>query len=199
MTSTVELVSPDIIDNESSNILQFDTISSRYYLTKNINRNLKAIGNDIIIDGFETVYSEDVNNFYFTISQGRAVCDLSLIESNINVYLDINKNLFESTADLLIFLNYKYNEQEYSTAKLKLYYIIENSIYPNDFNLDFDKILISKFTLNNGTLIQSDISFNTNEVYTILNKNFEIYPLSNLFKTQLKYIDKISFLYNYLN
>jgi hypothetical protein len=198
MTSTVELISPDI-DIESSNILQFDTISSRYYLKKNINRNLKAIGNDVVIDGFETTYSEDINNFYFTVSPGKAICDITLIESLENIHLDINKNLFETTADLLIFLNYKYNEQEYSTAKLKLYYMVGSSIYPNDFDLNFDRILISKFMLNNGALNKVDISFNTNETHTILSKNFEVYPLSNLLKSQLKYIDKISFLYNYSN
>jgi len=198
MTSTVELVSPDI-DIESSNILQFDTISSRYYLKKNINRNLKAIGNDIIINGFETSFTQDGDNFYFTIAPGKAICDITLIESNENINLDINTTGFENQADLLIFLNYKYNEQEYNTAKLKLYYVIGNSIYPDTFNLDYDRILIAKFLLDNGTLYKSEISFNTNEIYSILSKDFEIYPLSNLFKSQLKYIEKFSFLYNYLN
>jgi hypothetical protein len=198
MTSIVELP----IGNytlEPANILQYDTISSRYYLNHSINRNLMAFGNNLILDGFETTYTNIGDDYTFNITPGKAICDLTLIESQENEELNLNISSFDRTGSIIIVINYKYSAETYSNAKLKIYYLDDDLIttYPDTFDVEYDNIVISHFQITEYSIVKTSDYLVTQQPITIKNKEYRVFPISDILSFQLKYIEKMELLYNY--
>lgn len=199
MTSTVELPIGDYT-SEPANILQYDTISSRYYLNRSTNRNLMAIGNNLILDGFETGHTNVGDNYTFNITPGKAICDLTLIESEEIEQLSLDISSFDRTGFIIIAINYKYSAEVYSNGKLKIYYLDDNltTTYPDDFDVEYDNILIAHFQITENSIIKTPNYLITQQLITIKGKEYQIYPISDISTLQLKYIEKIESLYNYI-
>lgn len=198
MTSIVEIPVAARYKNEAANIIQYD-LGSRYYLNHNLHYNLNVLGNDIIISGFNITSNIDSNNnCIFTISKGQAIIDSSLIENLSDIQLTCNIDIYDPDGYLIIVLHYHYYENSPSYSAIKLYYIRNSgNIYPNEFNSNYDRIIIAKYNFNKvqHTLSKSDITFNTNQVINIVGKNYDIYPVSYLFKTQFTKLNSFKDIY----
>lgn len=196
MTSIVEIQSPNY-KIESSNILQYDTISSRYYLNRTVNKNLQVIGNNIVLEGLKINYYPQDTKYFFEISPGKVICDLCLIDIDTTSILSLETSYLDGLSEIVIMMNYRYSEESLNSIQLKLYHIHSGLIFPDNFNINSDNILIAHFYFENELLKQSNSTVKSNKKIDIKGRIYDIYPISNLFKQQLDYIDKLQLLYNY--
>lgn len=195
MTNSIEIISnPNKF--ESSNVLQYDNISSKYYLDHNINYNLQCLGNNIVLDGFNTSGTINNNICEFIISPGKAICDLTMIENKTPIIINFNVAPYDN-GSIIILLSYKFTEDMYNKINIEIVYL--SNYYLSKLSPKLEYIILAKYHIDkySNILLKSDISFNTNEQIQLGGKKLDIYPISNILKTQLNTINKLEFLYNY--
>lgn len=83
MTSYIPINQKTSVDPYSAKLFDFDTVSSNAYISRSINENLMAYGNECIINGIDItalVYDQNTDLLTMTITPGKLIIDLTLVE-----------------------------------------------------------------------------------------------------------------------
>ena len=81
----------------SQTLLHENTQDSKVYISRHVNHLLKAIGNDLVLEGFTLVTNPIISGFNvsFTLTPGILIQDLTLIEVKDQIELSINVSPFD--------------------------------------------------------------------------------------------------------
>lgn len=195
-----------LINPYSNKLFDFDTHSSKVYVSRSVNNLLKSIGDDCILDGLisNATYNSSTDEITIHITPGKAIVDSTLVEissSTQDNQLSIDVTSLDQTGCLIVALSYKFLNTIYANnSKFKLFYLASNSIdtVPVDFQTDYDRLVLAKFifdkTSKTVTKIASEL--NTPATQVIRGKSYQVYPRSKLL---LNSFDEIKNLFTVLN
>jgi len=191
MAASITPLEQEILINPYSNkLFDFDTHSSKVYISRSVNNLLKSIGEDCVLDGLHSYAEYNPDNDIITISvdHGKAIIDSTLVEitsQKAENVLNIDVTPFTDTGSLIVTLSYRFLNTLYTNlSKLKLFYVSSNGIdtIPDDFQIDFDRVILAKFTFNKTlkTVTQVPTRLMRPAVMQIRGKSFLVYPRSEI-------------------
>lgn len=183
----------------SGKVFEYDTISSKYYLARTINENLLCHGTDCIISGMDVkqINSNELNhNIEVVISAGRVIADMTLIDIDQDVTLNIDVTSLEDNGKLIVFLSYRFLETPNSNfAKLKVFYVSENTLntIPEQFQTDYERIALCELSFiktTNGVsnVVNTEVNYKNQKVITVKGKPYNLRNMSNLKKSTLDFM-----------
>jgi len=183
------------IDPYTGKLFDFDSISSRVYLSRTINNLLRVFGTDIILNGLKIKsisYNVDpdiddtdvdaLESFSLKINPGKCIIDTTLIEieeeSSIDNYEISHLN---DIGYLLLFLSFRYSESVYENqAKFKLLWLDSTKRLTNPvIDPSIDRILISILEYNKITNTVKEVAESS---ITIGKLKYDVYPYNNFKK-----------------
>lgn len=139
------------IDPYQQRVLDFNSNDPRYYLSRAANYILKAIGDDIVLNGFDIKNLQIQNNteIVITLGLGWAIADSTLvtIQEDINLIVDVT-GIDPSDNQIFVYLRYKYQDYPNQDNQVKIianiYNKTNNVLSPNPFLWDpsYDRILL---------------------------------------------------------
>jgi len=201
MTSLVTPKQKISIDPYVGKLFDFDTSSSRVYLSRTINNLLRVFGSDIVLKGLnikELIYNNDpsldessdfVESISMKLSLGKCIIDTTLIEFEEDIIIPkFEVSSFDDKGYLLLFISFKYSESIYENqAKIKLIYLDETkrSTSPT-IDPASDRILLSilKFNKSSNSIEETaDSNIMINRKY-----HYDVYPYNDFKKAAEHYI-----------
>ena len=202
-----------LINPYSNKIFDFDTHSSKVYVSRSVNNLLKSIGDDCVLDGLTSsaTYDADTNIITIKVDPGKAIVDSTLVEitspKTLNK-LELDVTPFLDSGFIVLALSYKFLNTMYSNlAKLRLFYVAPDSTpspqfnitNPDNFQIDYDRLILAKYTFNktNKSVNQIVTTLNSNSIQTIKAKNYYIYPRSKLLVNSFDEIKNLFTILNY--
>lgn len=156
-------------DPYQNTIFDYNTPDSKVYLSRESNSILKAIGNNLVLNGLTLTPTFSGSTVYVNVGKGFAIHDLTLLEltSNINS-VDINVATLADTpiggCHLAVFTSYQYIQTvEPNLMYLKIFHINSSGIIdaPDGmFNAVSDLILLGviNFTKSGTNVINSSLA-----------------------------------------
>jgi len=152
MAATVTPTQVRVNDPYQQTVFQYNTVDSKLYLSRESNKLLNAIGNDIVIKGMVTTSPTIVGSSTVrtTVPVGFAICDYTLIEVASEETVDIDVASLTDTAvggsHLGVFLNYQYLDTiEPNLAAIDIFHIDSTGAVDNTsgrFNANACRILL---------------------------------------------------------
>jgi hypothetical protein len=191
MAASITPLEQEILINPYSNkLFDFDTHSSKVYISRSVNNLLKSIGEDCVLDGLHSYaeYNPDTDVITISVDHGKAIVDSTLVEitsPKTDNVLSIDVTPFTDTGSIILTLSYRFLNTLYSNlSKLKLFYVSSNGIdtIPDDFQVDFDRVILAKFTFNKTlkTVTQVPSRLMRPALMQIRGKQFFVYPRSEI-------------------
>lgn len=189
------------IDPYTGKLFDFDTVSSRVYLSRTINNLLRVFGTDIVLKGLdikELKYNADpapdestdsVESISITLNLGKCIIDTTLIEFEEDIIIPkVEISSFDDDGYLLLFISFKYSESIYENqAKFKLIYLDATKRATSPIiDPTADRILLAVFKFNKeaNTIKQTtDTSITINKKY-----HYEVYPYNDFKKAAEHYV-----------
>ena len=170
MASTITPTQTRINDPYQQTVFQFNTADSKLYLSRESNKLLNVVGNDLVLEGLgltnPTLHSSITVRT--TVAAGWAISDSTLIQLSSVSTVDIDVSaLVDTTVDgahLGIFLNYQYLETvESNQAAIDIYHITSDGSVTNPsyrFNSNSCRILLGiiDFTKSGSTVIAASLN-----------------------------------------
>jgi len=208
MPNTVIPNNQEILINPYSNkIFDFDTQSSKVYVSRSVNGLLRAIGNDCILEGLECVEAviNTNNEFIVKVTPGRAICDSTLVEitshKNSNE-LSMDLSSLDNSGYLVVMLSYTFlNSPHPNFSKLRLFYVNSNgrSTSPDEFEPTYDRLVLAQyhFDKTNRVLTQTASTINSLPQITIRSINYTIRPRTSLLINSYEEIKNVFTVLNY--
>lgn len=110
------------VDPYQQDVCQYNSADSKIYISRIVNSLLNALGNNIILDGF------DISNVSFTatevsvtVGSGHAIADQTLVKTTTDADLTYpNANLLDDSGKFILHINYKYLETLVSPTELDI-------------------------------------------------------------------------------
>lgn len=133
-------------------ILHQNTIDSKVYLSRTSNTILKAIGNDLVLNNLKIkdIQYPTIDTVKVILSTGLLIQDLTLIQIDEEVELDINVRPFDNNNGyLIIYTDYQYiNSVNENNLKFKLNYITAdgNNIINDTWDPNRYRIILYRFS-----------------------------------------------------
>jgi hypothetical protein len=191
MAASITPLEQEILINPYSNkLFDFDTHSSKVYISRSVNNLLKSIGEDCVLDGLHSYaeYNPDTDVITINVDHGKAIVDSTLVEITslkADNVLSIDVSPFTDTGSIILTLSYRFLNTLYSNlSKLKLFYVSSNGIdtIPDDFQIDFDRVILAKFTFNKTlkTVTQTPTRLMRPAIMQLRGKQFLVYPRSEI-------------------
>jgi len=189
------------IDPYTGKLFDFDTVSSRVYLSRTINNLLRVFGTDIILTGLtikDLTYNNDpdpdepssfVESTSIKINSGKCIIDTTLIEFEEDIIIpNIELSSYDDAGYLLLFLSFKYSESIYENqAKFKVIYLDSSKrITSPSLDSSSDRILLAvlKFNKSNNTIMKTgDTSITINSKY-----HYDVFPYNEFKKATEHYV-----------
>lgn len=189
------------IDPYTGKLFDFDTVSSRVYLSRTINNLLRVFGTDIILTGLtikDLTYNNDpdpdepssfVESTSIKINSGKCIIDTTLIEFEEDIIIpNIELSSYDDAGYLLLFLSFKYSESIYENqAKFKVIYLDSSKrITSPSLDSSSDRILLAvlKFNKSNNTIMKTgDTSITINSRY-----RYDVFPYNEFKKAAEHYV-----------
>lgn len=185
------------ISSFSGRIFEFDTISSKYYIARTLNENLISHGVDCLLTGLvlqNITYDPSTDLISATITSGKAIADMTLIEILEDVTLFVDVSPFEDSGSIVIALSYRFLETVYKNpAKLKIFYLHENGINTvPEFQTDYERLILGQLKFNKVDKTVTAITTNhkTPVDISINNKNYRLRNMSDLMSGTLDYMSE---------
>lgn len=182
------------LDPYEGKLFDFDTTSSRVYLSRYINNLLKILGTDLVLEGLNVVsstYNHANDIITVVISNGKCIADCTLIEFPSNITLTLDTTPY-ATGYLFITIHYQFLESIYTNlSKLKLFYSTLDGVstFPESISPHLDRIVLAVIDLNKENKTAT-LNTSLNEI-TLMGTTYEIRPLSLLAKDSLNYLKKM--------
>ena len=206
MAASITPVDQEILINPYSNkIFDFDNYSSRVYISRSVNNLLRSIGEDCVLDGLNpsAEYDQNTDLITITVPPGKAIIDTTLVEvvSSNNV-LTFDVTSFVDTGYLIVTLSYRFINTLYSNlSKLRVFYVTNTGqdIIPDDYQSDYDIIVIAKFSFNKTekTVTRIESGLQHPEMQTIRGNEFPVFPRNMLLINSFDEIRNLFAILNY--
>ena len=179
----------------SQRILQQDTKDSKVYLNRNSNYILKAIGNDLVLNGLTVSDINIVNNTIaqITLSTGLLIQDSTLIQLQEPIVLSIDTRPYNQNAGyLIIYTTYQYlNTLDPNPITFNLQYITTDGEHIASDSQTWDpntnRILLHMFSFIKVPNLQLTQLNDTN--FTIFNQSYSLLGQQNF----TNYEDKLQY------
>mgnify|MGYP000861589302 FL=1 len=176
-------------------ILHQNTQDSKVYLSRTSNYILNAIGNDLILNGFNiiSITTESLSTVKIRLSPGLLIQDTTLISIEEETELSIDVLPYDNNNGyLIIYTDYQYlNLVQENNLKLKLSYISADgdSIEPSTDIWDPNKNRILLYRFSFIKLPQATLTQITTPTFTIFNREYFLNGENNFTNYQSKLLD----------
>ncbi len=193
------------IDPYAGKLFDFDNVSSKVYLAQTINNLLRAYGNNFVIEGFriknanykldnisDTSSNLESHLIEFDITPGRAIVDNTYIEVIQTTRIVYDVTNLDDSGFLILSLEFNFLQTPFENNSIfKINFFDSaaqnNIIGINGFNnnssffTEIPRIVLLKLTFNKEQQKILKIINYTKKIL-LLNKEYEIYPISKLLK-----------------
>ena len=176
-------------------ILHQNTQDSKVYLSRASNFILRAIGNDLILKGFniQSITTINLDTLSFVINPGFLIQDSTLIEIKESSTLEINVKPYDHTNGyIIIYTDYQYLDSVLeNNLQLKISYITADGdhIEPSEDIWDPNKNRILLYRFRFSKLPQAIVSEVLEPEFTIFNKTYYLFGESNFTNFSIKLND----------
>lgn len=217
MASTITPTQTRANDPYEQTLFQYNTADSKLYLSRESNKLLNVVGNDVVLKGMDmsspTIVVADTT-VRTTIAVGWAISDYTLIQSSSIATVDIDCSSLDDTTvsgcHLAVFLNYQYLQTiEANLASVDIFHIQADGTVTNPlsrFSANACRILLGVIDFTKtGAIVtaasthsQSSLLINGSTMY-LKGINVDVINLANIFSITFKedreYLLKRDFLF----
>lgn len=198
MASTITPTQTRVNDPYQQTIFQFNTADSKLYLSRESNKLLNVVGNDVVLTGMVMSAPSIVapSTIRTSIAVGYAISDYTLIQfTNANaVDIDVSA-LTDTTVDgshLGVFLNYQYLDTiESNLAAIDIFHIQSDGTVTNPlgrFSANACRILLGAIDFTkSGTAVSATSAYNQSTLnvsgttMTVRGQDIDAINLANIF------------------
>jgi hypothetical protein len=165
--STFYVPTNQVLNNTpySQILLHENTEDSRVYISRHVNRLLKAIGDDLVLEGLELVQDPTITGTVvnFSLTPGLLIQDLTLIEINEQVELSIDVSPFDpDNGYIIIYTDFHHLDssgENYLTFKVS--YVLADGtelVAANPWNSSRNRIILNRFSFVTTTNVINSVT-----------------------------------------
>jgi len=177
-----------ILDPYQASIFDYDTFSSKIFISDQINELLVPFGNNVILNGYDLLTLTMSNDYSIQceLNYGMCIIDKTLIEYKENSIIDINCLNYDDAGYFIISIAYDSVRSSYmNKSKIGIYYVNSNDDTDNIF-INQNNVILYIISFNKETKTVTNTSESSK---TINNKYYDVYPLDDHRKELIKLIN----------
>jgi hypothetical protein len=176
-------------------ILHQNSIDSKVYLSRTSNYLLKAIGDDLVLSGFDLTINStiDLDTISITISPGLLIQDTTLINITEATTLTLNIKSYDHTNGyIIVYTDYQFlNSTVTNDLNFKIAYITASgdSIYPTATIWDPNRNRIVLYRFSFVKLPEATLTQILEPNFEIFNNNYYLFGETNFTNFSLRLLD----------